>query len=115
MMKALVLAVLTLAAASVQAHAKLQTSTPADGATVAAPAELRLQYNEPVEAAMSAVTLTGPGGAAVAAGKPAADKADEKALVLSLPALAPGSYRVDWATVGHDGHRTKGEIRFTVK
>ena len=105
-----------LAAASAFAHAKLQDSTPANGATVASPpAELRLRYDEPVEAALSSVKLTGPDDAAVATDKVGADKADARTLVLPLPRLAPGAYRAEWTTVGHDGHRTKGEIRFTVK
>jgi methionine-rich copper-binding protein CopC len=116
MQRLLACAALMLAAASAFAHAKLHDSTPADGATVTSPpAELRLRYDEPVEAALSSVKLTGPADAAVATEKVAADKADPKTLVLPLPRLAPGAYRAEWTTVGHDGHRTKGEIRFTVK
>ena len=112
----LVLASLLALAATAAAHARLQSSTPADGAAVAAaPATIRLQYDEPVEAAMSTVKLTGPGDAAVATAQVAADPKDDKALVLPLPRLAAGAYRAQWATMGRDGHRTKGEIRFTVK
>jgi methionine-rich copper-binding protein CopC len=116
MNKAIAFAALGLAAASVFAHARLQGSVPADGSTVAvAPTELRLQYGEPVEAAMSTVAIAGPGGAALTGGPVAADKADARTLVVSLPKLPPGGYRVDWKTVGRDGHVTRGQIRFTVK
>jgi|SRR6516225_4368962 methionine-rich copper-binding protein CopC len=112
----LALVALALAAPLALAHAALQGSTPADGAIVTpAPTELRLRYGEPVEAALSSVRLLGPGDAAIATAPPAADPADKRTLVLRLPGLAPGTYRAQWATVGHDGHRTKGEIRFTVK
>jgi copper resistance protein C len=116
MNKTLALAALTLASATAFAHARLQNSTPANGTSVApAPAELRLQYNEPVELAMSTVKITGPGDAAVATDKAAADPSDDKTIVQPLPKLAAGDYRVQWTTMGHDGHHTKGEIRFTVK
>jgi len=116
MKKTLALTVLTLASAAAFAHAKLQNSTPANGASVApAPTELRLQYNEPVEVAMSTVKISGPGDAAVATDKVVADPSDDKTIVQPLPKLAAGDYRVQWTTMGHDGHHTKGEIRFTVK
>jgi methionine-rich copper-binding protein CopC len=112
----LALAALTLASTAACAHARLQDSTPANGSTVAAaPAELRLRFNEPVEAAMSSVKLTGPADAVVATGKVGADPADGRTLVLVLPRLASGTYRAEWGTMGRDGHHTKGEIRFTVK
>jgi copper resistance protein C len=116
MKKTLALAALTLASAAAFAHARLQNSTPANGASLApSPAELRLQYNEPVEVAMSTVRITGPGDAAVVTDKVVADPSDDKTIVQPLPRLAVGDYRVQWTTMGHDGHHTKGEIRFTVK
>jgi methionine-rich copper-binding protein CopC len=116
MKKTLTLVALAMTSAFAFAHAKLQSSTPADGATTGpAPAELHLKYNEPVEIVMSTVRITGPGDAAVATDKVVADPSDDKALVQPLPKLAPGAYRVQWNTMGHDGHHTKGEIRFTVK
>lgn len=116
MKKILAFTALTLASALAFAHARLQTSAPANGASVGpAPTELRLQYNEPVEVAMSTVRITGPGDAAVATGKVVADPGDDKTLVQPLPKLAAGDYRVQWTTMGHDGHHTQGAIRFTVK
>jgi methionine-rich copper-binding protein CopC len=116
MKKTLAFAALAMTAALAYAHARLQASTPASGAAVSpAPAELRLQYDEAVEVAMSTVKLTGPGDAPIATGKVAADPKDDKTLVLPLPRLAPGEYRAQWNTMGHDGHHTKGEVRFTVK
>lgn len=116
MKKTFALAALALASATAFAHARLQDSMPANGASVVpAPTELRLQYNEPVEVAMSTVRITGPGDAAVATDKVVADPSDDKTIVQPLPKLAAGGYRVQWTTMGHDGHHTRGEIRFTVK
>jgi methionine-rich copper-binding protein CopC len=109
-------AMITFASTAALAHARLQNATPADGSTVAiAPGALRLRFNEPVEVAVSSVKLTGPGNAVVQTGKVGADPTDDKTLVLALPRLASGAYRVEWTTMGHDGHHTRGEIRFTVK
>ena len=111
-------AVLAVALVSVSAfaHARLQASTPANAATVSpAPTELRLQYNEAVEAPLCSVKLSGPNDVAVATDKVVADKDDPKTLVMPLPKLTAGTYRAEWSAAGHDGHRTKGEIHFTVK
>jgi methionine-rich copper-binding protein CopC len=104
------------AGGSAFAHARLQASTPVDASTVASPpVALRLQYNEAVEPPLCSVTLTGPGDAEVATGKPVGDERDPKTLVVALPKLPAGAYRARWAAAGHDGHRTRGEIRFTVQ
>lgn len=104
------------ATTSAFAHAKLQKSEPENGAAVTvAPAAVKLHYNEPVEAAMSSVKFTGFGGAAVEAGKPTLAEGDNKTLVVPVPKLPAGDYLVQWSTMGHDGHHTKGEVRFTVK
>ena len=111
------LAATTLAAAATGAlaHARLQAAEPASGAAVAAPGEVRLHFNEAVEPAMSTVKVTGPANAAVEVGKPAGAAGDAKTLVSTLPKLPAGEYRLEWSTMGHDGHHTKGEYRFTVK
>jgi methionine-rich copper-binding protein CopC len=105
-----------LVSASVFAHARLQASSPANASTVSpAPRELRLQYNEAVEAPLCSVKVIGPSDAEVPTDRVAGDKADPKTLVLALPKLAAGDYRVEWSAAGRDGHRTKGGIHFTVK
>ena len=111
-------ALLALAAVAVSAfaHAKLQTSTPANGATLSsAPSKLRFEYNEAVEPAMSSVKVLGPDSRAVATKKAEVSKDDDKVLLVQVPKLPAGAYRVDWSTMGHDGHHTKGTVSFTVK
>ncbi|MDE2080331.1 MAG: copper resistance protein CopC [Burkholderiales bacterium] len=104
------------ASPAAHAHARVQTSTPADGATLAtAPSALHIRFNEPIEAAVSRVTLLGPAGAAVATSPAQGDPADANALSLPLPRLAAGSYRAQWVTMGRDGHRMTGTLHFTVK
>ena len=51
------------AATDVFAHAQLEKATPAVGATVSSPSEIRLEFSEGVEPKFTKVSLTGPGGA----------------------------------------------------
>lgn len=101
---------------AVQAHTRLESSSPQANAVVAAaPKEIRLQFSEPLELPFSKVKLVGPKGAAIAPSKIAIDKANQKVLVASMPALGSGQYRVQWSTVTRDGHKVKGEFNFSIK
>lgn len=103
-------------AASAQAHGKLITSEPANGATLErAPTEVRLQFSEPVEAAFTTVKLVGPALKEVSTGATAVDKTDAKTVVLAVPPLTTGAYRAEWTMVGPDGHKVKGTVAFSVK
>jgi methionine-rich copper-binding protein CopC len=117
--KLAVVALATLACAlssPAGAHAKLQASTPkADSVVSPAPAQLRLQFNEPLELPFSKVRLVDDKGAVAEPSKTAVDAADPKTLVAALPVLHPGAWRVQWSTVTRDGHKVKGEFGFRVK
>jgi methionine-rich copper-binding protein CopC len=107
-------ALLAFAAGPAFAHAKLESSVPRAGSTVAgAPPALRLAFNEPLEAPFSKIGLSGASGP-VALPKAQVDKADPKVLAVPLPALAPGQYKVQWSTVTRDGHKVRGEFDFKV-
>ncbi|MCD2516755.1 copper homeostasis periplasmic binding protein CopC [Massilia sp. G4R7] len=109
-------AVATIAAPAVLAHAKLEGSSPQANSVVSpAPAQVRLQFNEPLELPFSKVRLVDEKGAIVEPSKIAVDPADAKALIASTPGLHSGAYRVQWTTVTRDGHKVKGEFSFRVK
>jgi methionine-rich copper-binding protein CopC len=98
------------------AHASLKSSNPEAGAALtAAPKEIVLTFNEKVEEAFSIITLADGEGKAITAGKAKVDAANPEILRLDAPTLAPGSYTVTWAVAGHDGHRRKGDFKFSVK
>jgi methionine-rich copper-binding protein CopC len=110
---------LVLAAAAtppVFAHAKLQSSDPQAGSTLAAaPRQVRLKFNEALEPAFSKLTLLDAGNRQVALAGTQVDKADPTVMTAPLPPLSAGAYRLQWSTMAHDGHKVKGEVPFTVK
>ena len=116
MIVATAMAVATLASPIASAHASLKSSNPEAGATVeASPKEIALTFNEKVEQAFSSITVADSQGKDVAAQKAKVDAANPAILRLDVPALTAGTYTVSWAVAGHDGHRRKGEFKFTVK
>jgi len=103
---------LLMAAGPCFGHAKLTSSVPADNSQVAsAPKVLMLTFNE--AATLAVLKL-------VSAGKEIPIPLDKSSkpgreFTLSLPALAPGSYVVQWSAVAaDDGHVTKGSFTFTI-
>lgn len=107
---------LAIAAGAAQAHAKLEASEPEASSTLdTAPKALRLQFNEALEPAFSKIMLRDGADHEVALPKAEVDKANPKTMAVGLPALGPGQYRVQWSTVTHDGHKTKGEFSFRVR
>ncbi|WP_454776790.1 copper resistance CopC family protein [Janthinobacterium tructae] len=106
----------TLATPFALAHASLKSSNPEAGASLAvAPKEIALTFNEKVEEAFSTIVLADGEGKTVAANKAKVDAANPAILRLEVPALNAGAYTVSWAVAGHDGHRRKGDFKFTVK
>jgi methionine-rich copper-binding protein CopC len=98
------------------AHALVKSSIPAAGSTVqVAPKAISITFNEKVEGAFSSVTVKDAAGKAVATGKAQVDTGNPATLLLDVPALASGVYRVQWTAVGNDGHRRTGDFQFTVK
>lgn len=98
------------------AHPALVRSVPAKDATlVAAPAELRLTFNEAVELALTSVTLEDSHGTAVPIGK-LARSADSTRVVIAVIAttLSNGRYTVKWRAAGKDGHAVRGQYSFVV-
>ena len=102
-------------AASAYAHGTVEASNPKNGATLTAPpGEIRLKFTESLEPTFTAVKLIGPSGQEVATMEKVRVE-DGKTAVQPLPTLAPGAYKAQWRSVGHDGHHIHGELTFTVK
>ena len=113
-----VLAMLSAAmpAGAASAHAFLDHAVPAVGGTVsAAPAEVRLFFSEAIEPLFSGVELTTADGAAIPTDATVVDPHDPMQLVLKVPPLTPGRYRVRWHVVSVDTHRTEGGFTFEIR
>jgi methionine-rich copper-binding protein CopC len=96
-------------------HAFLSEAVPLVGGTVPAPPkEIRLTFTEAIEPSFSGIDLTTGDGRAIATGPAVVDPGNDRQLVLALPTLVPGRYRVRWHVVSVDTHRTEGEYSFTV-
>jgi len=119
---AIALIALMLAGAGIaSAHAKLKSSVPAAGSSVAtAPATVVAVFDnhDALQANGSLLKVTDASGAAVDKGDTALDKADadRKTLVVSLnDGLGNGTYTVAWtATSEGDGSKEEGSFTFTV-
>ncbi len=109
------LVTLLVATPAASAHAiLLRAEPPIGGITPTAPAELLLQFTEPVEPAFSRIEVTDGDGQSVTAG-PVTTADDAASLVVALqPSLADGWYRVEWHALSVDGHRIRGIFPFGV-
>ncbi|MGW8466257.1 copper homeostasis periplasmic binding protein CopC [Pseudomonas sp. CLCA07] len=103
-----------LAVSSVWAHTHLKSQTPAADSTVSAPAQLRLEFSEGIEAAFTKVTLS-KDGAPVPVKSLATEGSDKKTLIVT-PAepLTAGTYKVEWHAVSVDTHKSEGAYGFKV-
>src|SRR5215470_12042949 len=109
MMRLLGTGMLLLAAATVNAHAHLTDSVPADHSTGKAPERIELSFSE--AAHITALTLQREGEEAHKLTPPAATAAK---LTIPVPKLTPGSYTLSWRVVSEDGHMMAGALHFTV-
>ncbi|MEM5293057.1 copper resistance protein CopC [Burkholderia sp. JPY481] len=111
---AALIAGLTLASAAL-AHVFPQKQEPGAGASVAAPAQVKLTFDGPLEPAFSSLSVTDASGKQVGTRKSSVDAQQPAVMTLPLPTLAAGHYTVHWIAVAPDGHRTHGDYGFDVK
>jgi copper resistance protein C len=95
------------------AHARLESSDPADGASLdAGPERVTLTYNEAVQPGFATVTVVGPDGGQFQTGEVTADGRSVSTAVLPLgPA---GKYEIGYRVVSADGHPITGSVAFTL-
>jgi methionine-rich copper-binding protein CopC len=98
------------------AHGKLEGALPAVGSTVSTVSSpLRMTFNEELEPAFSTARVTDANGNAISTEKAKVDSANPRVLTVAVPKLATGTYSVAWSVMTHDGHKVKGDYKFTVK
>jgi methionine-rich copper-binding protein CopC len=97
------------------AHVFPQKQEPGAGASVAAPSQVRITFDGPLEPAFSSLTITNAAGKQVNADKSLVDAQQPDVITVALPPLQAGHYTVHWVAVASDGHRTHGDYAFEVK
>ncbi|MBR1207241.1 MULTISPECIES: copper resistance CopC family protein [unclassified Bradyrhizobium] len=103
---------LSLAAGKADAHAFLDHAEPRVGNKVASPPrEVTLTFTQKLEAAFSSVTVTGPSGQRVDAGKA---RVNGNQMSVSLKGGGVGTYHVNWHVLSVDTHTTEGNFTFQV-
>jgi methionine-rich copper-binding protein CopC len=101
-------ALLLLASAPAFAHAHLVKAVPAAGGMLHdPPSEVTLRFNEKLEPAFSAVIVRDAAGKQI-------DKGDRTLIRVTLPALEPGVYKVEWRAMSADTHKINGDFTFKV-
>ncbi len=110
------LAALTAASAPpAGAHAQLERALPAAGSAIRqSPARLTLWFSQRFEPAFSTIRIFDVQGQPVRHGDAQVDGADPRQLSVSLPDLAPGTYRVQWRVLSVDTHVSEGHFTFDV-
>lgn len=95
------------------AHSSLIGTTPKEDGKVSSPmANVKLRFNEDIQAKFATVAITDPDGTKVSAGKPDVDGTVVKQSVKAF--RATGKYQVGWRVVSTDGHPVSGSFSFTV-
>src|SRR5260221_1048204 len=113
----LALAWVGVLASPAEAHALLERSYPAAGASPSrAPHAMLLYFTEAPEPGLSAISLLDSSGQIVpGVGTPAAVPGDAEELRATLPTLIDAVYTVNWRTVSKvDGHVSGGSFAFGI-
>lgn len=93
------------------AHASLVSSSPPDGASLAAaPAEVTLTFSDPMQPG-AAIVVTGPDGRSVTTGDP---EVVDDVVTQRLTPAGRGQYTIAYRATSRDGHPLTGQIRFGV-
>jgi hypothetical protein len=108
------LAVLAMATIA-SAHAFVDHAEPRVGSSGAAPSEVRIWFTQQPEPALSKIQIFDAAGKEVDKQDTHADASDKKQLIVSVPPLSAGTYKVVWKVLSVDTHHTNGDFKFTVR
>jgi methionine-rich copper-binding protein CopC len=97
-------------------HFALESSSPAAGAAVPSPAELRLTFTQEPEDGTVSIRVLEAGDAGVHALDVTQDEEDPRSFVVGFHGTFPaGTYTVSWRGMGEDGHVVRDTFQFTVQ
>jgi methionine-rich copper-binding protein CopC len=99
-----------------RAHAFLDHAVPAVGSTVAvAPSQVQLFFTQDLEPSFSGAMIADANGQPIATGPAVFDPGNKAEMVLNLPKLPPGHYKVRWHALSVDTHRTEGSFGIDIQ
>jgi methionine-rich copper-binding protein CopC len=97
-------------------HAFLDRSEPRVGATISkAPAVVNIWYTQEPEPAFSRIEVYNSDGKEIDKKDTHPDEKDARELIVSLPDLPAGIYKVVWHVLSVDTHKTQGDFKFTIQ
>jgi methionine-rich copper-binding protein CopC len=113
---AITLTLIALGLSHAEAHAFADHSDPKVGSTVpSSPTSVKIWFTEDLEGAFSKIKVSNSKGQEVDKKDSKVDSGTKSLLSVSVPKLAPGTYKVEWSVVSTDTHHTTGTFTFDVK
>ena len=98
------------------AHAFLDHADPRVGSEIAtAPVEVKVWFTQDLEPAFSSLQVFDANGTEVDKKDSHPDSKDKTLLIISVPPLQAGTYKIVWKVVSVDTHHTAGDFKFTIK
>ncbi len=116
-MKKIIIMMLCCVAAvtAASAHAFLDHADPKVGSTVhGSPSEVKIWFTERLILPFSSLKVLDASGAEVEKPDKHLDPSNQQLLIVSVPPLKPGKYKVVWRVTAVDTHVTSGTFTFDV-
>jgi hypothetical protein len=109
------IALLLVCGPSAWAHAFIDHAEPAVGSKLASPpGAVKIWFTERLEPALSKIQVFDSQGTEVDKRDTKVDPKNGQLLLVSLPAIKTGKYRVTWRVVSVDTHVTNGSFEFEI-
>jgi methionine-rich copper-binding protein CopC len=98
------------------AHVTFDHADPKVGSKVAqSPTEVTIWFSDDVDPSLCSIEVLDASGNRVDKKDVHVDVKDKTAVIVSVPALAAGTYKVVWRAACVDKHKVKGSFKFEVK
>jgi copper resistance protein C len=109
------IAIVLVLSSSAWAHAFIDHTDPAVGSKLTSPpALIRIWFTERLEPGLSKIQVFDNQGSQIDKRDTKLDPHNQQLLVVSLPAIKAGKFRVTWRAVSVDTHVTTGSFEFEV-
>jgi hypothetical protein len=111
----LTLALLILGAAAADAHAFLDHAEPKVGSNIkGSPTQIKVWFTQKLVGPFSQLQVFDASGHEIDKHDKKVDPSDPALLIVSVPPLKPGKYKVVWRAASVDTHVTNGDFEFEI-